>query len=328
MHTPDRRLSALDLAESLQLAQAISALHVLGVTASLGEPITADDLARRHRLDPAMLRGTLDYLAARSTLLRKTGARYVATRHWSSQARFLVDLYALAYGRNAAQLPQLLRDPTRAPAAVDRDWHARAFDEAGSDRLGALPGLVRQLGFNRVLDLGCGPARMLIALASSDPGFSAWGMELHPAMCKAARAAVRTAGLGRRVRIVQGDALRVDRDLPARVADAVGAVTASQLANELFGAGTQAAVAWLRRLRAALPGRPLLLADYCGRLGSPVRPAQRETLLHDYAQLISGQGIPPATLKGWQAIYRAAGCRLVHVIEDRRSTLFVHLLKL
>jgi hypothetical protein len=42
--------------------------------------------------------------------------------------------------------------------------------------------------------------------------------------------------------------------------------------------------------------------------------------------LISGQGIPPPTLRDWQTIYTDAGYRIVHVIEDRATTQFIHVL--
>jgi hypothetical protein len=105
----------------------------------------------------------------------------------------------------------------------------------------------------------------------------------------------------------------------------VQSIAACQLANEMFGAGPSGAIAWLRGLRRTLPGRPLLICDYYGRLGSRHRNVRREILLHDYAQLISGQGVPPTDRRQWQAIYSEAGCRLVHAIEDSASTLFVHI---
>jgi hypothetical protein len=58
------------------------------------------------------------------------------------------------------------------------------------------------------------------------------------------------------------------------------------------------------------------------------RKLQRETLLHDYVQLISGQGIPPATAAEWRSIYSQAGCRLVHVIDDTSTTRFIHVIAL
>jgi hypothetical protein len=96
----------------------------------------------------------------------------------------------------------------------------------------------------------------------------------------------------------------------------------------MFSCGSLPAVAWLKQIRETLPGRSLLLSDYYGRLGNGVESVDRETLLHDYAQLISGQGIPPGSLDEWHKIYRKAGCKLVHVLEDQQTTRFLHVLML
>jgi hypothetical protein len=64
------------------------------------------------------------------------------------------------------------------------------------------------------------------------------------------------------------------------------------------------------------------------RLGVDARGEDRETLLRDYVQLISGQGVPPARMSEWRAIYAAAGCRLAHVIEDTATTRFIHVVML
>ena len=183
------------------------------------------------------------------------------------------------------------------------------------------------MGLRSVLDLGCGPADLLIALARTDPGFRGFGVEAHRPMCARARAAVREAGVAGRVRVILGDARRPARAVPAPVAARVEAVVASQFVNEMFGAGPAAAVSWLRALRRLLPGRWLVVADYYGRLGSG-QPADTMTLVHDHAQLLSGQGIPPAHRRDWAALYERAGSRLVHALEDGSSTRFIHLVAL
>lgn len=309
------RLSALDLAEALHLAHATATLHDLGVLASL--PATAEALARKHRLDPTVLRGTLDYLAARTDLIRKRVDVYSATRNYAREARFLLDLYALAYAPNAIQLAGVLRKPKLGADLVDRKHHARAFEDVRGPS--PLANVAKQLQLNHVLDLGCGTGATLRALADDDPSFAGWGLELNPAMCTAARATLR----GTNVRILRGDARDVRTSVPIDIRKQVRAVMASQLANEMFGDGSRGAVRWLRHLRRAFPDRPLLLSDYYGLLGRGA--FHRETWLHDYAQLISGQGIPPANHAEWSAIYDEAGYRLAHVIEDSRTTLFVHL---
>jgi SAM-dependent methyltransferase len=322
--SPLARWSALDLVEGFQLAHAVRALHDLGVLASLARPATAAALARTHGLDATLLGGVLAYVAARTDLVERRGTRFVATARYAPAARYLIDLYTGAYGRNAAQLAALLRAPDRARATVDRRRHARAFAAASAGAQDAMASVVQQLGRGAVLDLGCGTAALLIALASGDPQFVGWGIEQSPAMCRVARAAVRAAGLTRRVRILAGDVTAPAAAIPDDVAAAVRTVTMCDVANELFGGGPEGFAAWLSAARARLPGRLLIVSDYYGRLGHADGRVPRETLLQDFAQVISGQGVPPGDALAWQAIYRRAGCRLVHAIEDRATTRFIH----
>ncbi|SRR5713226_203958 len=317
-----------DLVEAFQLSYAVATLHNLGVFTTLKEPATADELSARYSLDPSLLRGTLEYVATCTDLLRKSGERFVATRNYSDGSRFLLDLYVGAYGGNAAQLAKLLRRPSKAPAAVDRVSHARAFEAVAGLALGALPKLIRQLEFNHLLDLGCGNGALLLELAAQDPDFFGLGIDLNSAMCKVARARLRTARMSSRVRVMRGDCRNLSALLPDKVSAMVRAVTACNVANEMFAEGHSRAIAWLRGLRQVLPGRPLLIADYYGRLGQKKERPSRETLLHDYAQLISGQGVPPATRAEWRSIYSHAGCRLVHIFEDKATTRFIHILRL
>jgi SAM-dependent methyltransferase len=322
------RWSVLDLVEGFQLAHAVAALHDLGVLASLARPATAAALARTHGLDAQMLGGVLAYLAARTDLVARRGARFVATAQYTPAARYVIDLYAGAYGRNAARLAALLRAPGRAGAAVDRRRHARAFAAVADAGRGALPGLVRQLGQGAVLDLGCGTGALLLALAAEDPRLAGWGLEHNPAMRRTARGAVRAAGLARRIRILAGDVTALAGAIPDDVAAAVRTVTMCDVANELFRDGPAGFAAWLRTARARLPGRLLIVSDYYGRLDQSGARLHRETLLQDYVQVISGQGVPPADVRAWQAIYRRAGCRLLHAIEDRTTTRFLHIARL
>lgn len=322
------RWSTFDLVEGFQLARAVAALDELGVLASLRTPCHLSELVARHRLDARMLGGVLEYVAARTDLVRRSGARFVTTRHYAPDARLLVGLYVGAYGGIATRLADLLSDPSAARRAIDRGCQARAFEAMDGRGLGILPEIVRQLGFNHVLDVGCGTGPLLLELARRDPSFRGWGLDASRHMCATARARIRAARLGRRVRVIHGDCRVLRRSLPRNVRADIRTVTAANVVNELFGRGHGEAVAWLRDLRSLLPGRPLLIADYYGRLGRGHGPLRGHTALHDYVQLISGQGVPPAGVGEWRTIYRAAGCRLVHIIEDTATTRFIHLVRL
>jgi SAM-dependent methyltransferase len=323
------RWSALDLVEGFQLGHAVAALHELGLFEALARPRTARALARRHGLDEALLRGVLAYVAARTDLLRATGERFVVTPSYTAAARYLVDLYAGAFAGSAAALPRLLRDPARAARTIDRRRQARAFAAASGSAAGVVPALLHQLGLDRVLDLGCGSAAMLIEAAARNPALVGWGLEPNPAMRRLARARIRAADLGRRVRVLAGDCMHLSAAVPAELREAVRTLAMCHVANEMFGDGGRRFARWLRGARRLFPGRLLVVADYYGRLGHRGRaPVHRETLLHDYAQLISGQGIPPASARAWRELYEAAGSRLLHVVEDRATTRFVHLVRL
>jgi SAM-dependent methyltransferase len=316
------------MVEAFHLSHAVFALHELQVLASLGQPSTARTVARKLKLDPGLLAGLLEYVALRTTLVHKSGNRFVATEDYSSQSRFLLDLYHGAFGRTANQLRCLLEGASGGDHSVDRVLHARAFSQVGESNGGWEVGVIRQLKFNQVLDIGCGSGALLVHLALHDAGFLGWGVESNPAMCRIARGRIRKARVGKRITLLQGDSTALRTVLSPEARASIQAVVARQVANEFFGRGTSRVVTWLRGLRRVLPGRPMLLADYYGRLGGSLRGIQRETILHDYAQVISGQGIPPSSLREWEAIYAKAGCRLIHVLEDRHTTRFIHIVVL
>ncbi len=324
------RWQTFDLVEAFHLAQAVAALHDLGILAMLDQPATAERLAAKRKLDPNLLRGTLEFVAARTNLVRKSlRDRFVVTRNYAAESQFFLELYIGAYGGNATGLKKLLGDPTSAPAMVDRAHHARAFAAVDGRTLGVLPDIIHQLGFQQMLDIGCGNGELLLALARGDKNFIGWGIDSNQAMLAVARDRIRRASLEKRLRLFAGDCRNLKTALPARLRVGIHSLTACNVANEMFKDGPAEAIKWLRQLHQLFPGRPLLILDYYGRLGKRRRgPAERRTLLHDYAQLISGQGVPPSSAVEWRRIYSEAGCRLVHIIEDKSTTRFIHILSL
>jgi hypothetical protein len=305
----------------------VTTLHELNILQALAaRPANATTLAKRYRLDRAVLQGVLEYVAARTDIIRRVGSDFRATARYGAETRFLLDLYTGAFGPNAIRLRDILKHARVGGTVVDRGRHARAF--AGAIATGERPvaTAIRALELRRVLDLGCGSGGLLVQLAEADRTFSGWGIEMNPWLCAAARARLRAAGLTRQIRVIQGDSRRLGTLLPRSVKEQVTGVAACQVANEMFGSGPRVAIAWLRQIRRTLPGRPVIINDYYGRLGTRTQNEHPQTLLHDYAQLISGQGIPPSSLREWRAIYAAAGYRLVHVLEDRATTQFIHLI--
>jgi SAM-dependent methyltransferase len=297
------------------------------VLAALTTPRRADDVAAELGLDAAMLTAVLEYCAERTELVTRSGRRF-ATRQYDDAARFVLDLYAGAYRPNAVSLETLLHRPERARGTVDRARHARAFGLAPTGPEQVPAALLGQLGVRYVLELGCGLGGLLRTMALADGQFQGWGIDANSATCRFARAAMREAGVAGRVRIAHGDGLHPVLHIPQRTIAAIEAVVARDFTNELFGRASVAATSWLRQLRHDFPGRLLLICDYYGRLGHRRVHGSRETLLHDYAQVISGQGVPPPTRRAWTEMYHDAGVRPLHIMEDRSTTRFLHLLQL
>jgi SAM-dependent methyltransferase len=322
------RLSAFDAVEGLHLAHALAALADLQVfDALLTKPRSARALAARLGLDEAVLHATLAFVAARTDLVDIDGDVFRVTDAYDAAARFQIELYAGAFAPNAAGLAASLSEPRRAGARIDRRRHAQAFAQVPVRVDSPVAAIVLQLGLAPVLDLGCGPGSLLVAMALQDANLRAWGIDANAAMCRVARERLREIGATKRVTIVRGDSREVWTVLPRRVLDEVRLLVAGDLANEWFANGAQNLVTWLIGLRKTFPDRVLVISDYYGRLGTDLA-ADRQTLLHDYSQAISGQGIPAATREAWEALYRGAGVRLVHCIEDETTTRFVHIVAL
>ena len=107
-----------------------------------------------------------------------------------------------------------------------------------------------------MLDLGCGNAALLVDLASKDSRFVGWGIDLNRAMSRAAQTRIRAARLGNRVQVLEGDCSDLASILSKKVSALVGAVTACNVANEMFTEGHARAIAWLRGIRKLLPAGP------------------------------------------------------------------------
>jgi SAM-dependent methyltransferase len=322
------RRSVLDVVEGFHLTQAIAVLHEAGVLDPLERPCGVHEMAAKHGWDPGMLRTVLEYVACRTGLLVREGTRYRTTGRYDADARFLLDQYVGAYGPCVLRIASVLCDPGAGAAAVDRERHARAFAQLDRTGFEALPDVILQLELNHLLDLGCGSGSLLLALAERNPEFTGWGVDANPAMCSNARRRIRAADAQGRIRILKGDCRNPGDAIPAKLRTKIHTVSAVSLLNEFFGSGDAGAVEWLRRLRNLLPGRACLVSDYYGRLGQTNRRSPPLTLLHDFVQALSGQGIPPANLAAWKRIYSAAGCTFVHAIEDHGGTCFVHIVRL
>src|SRR5205823_10822427 len=102
------------------------------------------------------------------------------------------------------------------------------------DRLmGTVIEVVRAHGARKVLDLGCGSARMLARICQLGDHIQGVGVDRDPDSCAVARETVQREGLERRLAIIQADASDMI-SLPPEVVDGVDMVTVMFLLHEIL----------------------------------------------------------------------------------------------
>ena len=168
-----------------------------------------------------------------------------------------------------------------------------------------------------VLEIGCGSAPVLRALASQDPEVCGLAVDCDTSMTDLARELVQAQQLTERIAVAEASLSELAEHRPKGHPPFDVLVLRSVL-NETFARkGEPARI--LARLAATHSGARLVVCEYLSQLGTP---AGREcgavqTLTHDLVQMLSGQGLPPAALEGWDDIYNTAGLhRLSRRVDD------------
>lgn len=328
------RHSVATAIEGHYLVMAIEALEHEGVLDALarGEPLDAIAAARGH--DLRVLRGLVEFVAARSD--RLDGAPGYAPSGdtpapgGGAAAAPLLDLYVGAFGPCLSRLSSTLRSPSRGGQHVDERRHAAAFAHDGAGVPPIFGALVRELQIRTLLELGCGGGALLANLAS-DRDFRGIGVDINPHAVEAARRRATQHGVTDRLTFVCGEMLDAAAKLSPEQRSSVDALFASSVLNGYFGWDGPTADQALARMGALFPNRIFIIADYYGRLGLDAG-GHRLGLgwVHDVAQLISGQGVPPRDQAAWQAIYDRAGCTLIRAFDREIDgvSAFIHIVQL
>lgn len=212
------RMAVLDTALKLEVADI------------LAEPAGPDALARALGVegDTANLVYFMDALAAMD-MVRKTDGVYANTDFAESFLRKdspaymggLVENLSRMQHRNLGRLPELIRQGPPDVAAPDKlesedMWkrsvrHLAKHHKAGmADRVAGLAASLPEFpGMRRMLDLGCGPGVMCMAVVSRHPVMTGVLCDL-PAVIEVALEEIAAAGMEERMETVTGDYNTVD----------------------------------------------------------------------------------------------------------------------
>ncbi|MEU5635903.1 SAM-dependent methyltransferase [Streptomyces rishiriensis] len=331
---PRPKASVLDAIEGYYLASTLNHLHRVGLLEQLRGGSTVERLGCRFGYTPDLLAALLEFLVQRTELVTRSGDEYQLAETFADEyfLGFQLDKFIGGYGPAITRLEESLRREDRGCSLVNRAVESEAYGRFGPPPNPVVLAIMKTLTSRALLDIGCGPATTLTALAERDAAFRGWGVDVVESMCHEARARISRFGFEDRIKIIHADGRDLASVLPADLREQVEVVHCKSVVNEFFGGGDSGAVAFLRSLRALFSKRLLLNVDYYGKLGRvDAIPSQyRHTVVHDVIQALTGQGVPPQRREEWLPIYEAAGVRLEHVFEGDDSGIewFVHVVEL
>jgi SAM-dependent methyltransferase len=330
------RPDLIDSIEGFYVTHILDHLHRAGVLRALAEGAQIAAIARRFGFDRKLLTDLLDYVSLRSNVVSRigSGARKRFALAEGTNISFLahvLDQYVGAYGPCLVGIPRILKRPSAGRNLVDAARHARAFSRGEPTH--ELVALIEALELNGLLDIGCGGGQLLTTLARRRKSFFGIGIDVNPHMVTAARRLTVQSGLADRLDVRRSDFKGIAKAIAKRERDEIGGICAVSVANGFFGPDRRAGIdTFFAHLKRLFPGRLLVLHDYYGRLGSaPQQSASyKRTLIHDVAQILSSQGVPPNDLRAWRRIYARNSVKLLHALKGQNEgvTWFIHVVLL
>ncbi|MEC3980518.1 SAM-dependent methyltransferase [Amycolatopsis sp. H20-H5] len=300
------RRPAFDLFEGYAVSSILASFEMSGLldgfeADGLGPELTGD----RPPDAAALLRASLRYLAQRGIATEENGTFTLTAygREVVADKGYLVWLVG-GYGSSLRRVDGFLTGGQRYGVDHVRDGKWVAGGAAllgGKDVVPVAMELLGEIEFGRVLDLGCGNARLLAAICRRF-GAGGVGIDNSPEACADARKLVEEAKLGGRIVITEADAGALGE------IDAVAGtdlVVTFFLLHEILASGVDVLLDYLKQLAATLPaGAYVLTAEVEPAAPAPSGP-ELFTPEFTYVHALMRQILLPEG--GWVQLFEQAG---------------------
>jgi SAM-dependent methyltransferase len=329
------KANLVDTLSGFYATRAIDTLFTTGVLAELIAGRSLSDACAERKIDRLLAYYLVRYVILTTDLLvsQDDGEHCALGEGYEpNDVAHLIDLYAGAFGPCADRLPAMCLDPTSGASHVDTKRHAAAFGTRAGDVGPYLPSIIEELEIGFLLDLGCGGGAMLRQLASANEVFHGIGVDVNPEVIAFAGASLPAACQGR-ISFKVGDLMELASILDPQEIANVQAVSFRSVANGFFGWDEQRNFsALLDVLKSLFPARLLFIADYLPQLNAEDADAEpsHRTLIHDFAQVASSQGLPPPSHEKWFEVYRKHDLNVIgfYGYGDEHIKHFIHILRL
>lgn len=314
------------LRNGFTLCYILHALNECGVMKALrdaGEKgMTTQELADKLDLEAFPLDGVLCYLVVADSVIERVGDGYrlgprgtwVFDDHVTTGLGVIIDAYQSIM---TELLPALTKKKRYGVDFVRSGKHVAEVSVRTSRKNQQV--VVREcqrLGINKIMDLGCGAAGVIIAFCRSSPKMSAVGLEIDEDALNYARENVQKAGMADRVQFIAGDMSKPETFADRPECQGVQAFNCIMVLHEMFRGGDEAVIDILARYKKMFPGRYFFLGEVVAwsdeqyRQGEPLDISRLwyQHLMHP----LSWQGLP-APHEKWVKVFEKAGVELVSV---------------
>lgn len=303
--------------EGYFVTKTLLALWRLGV---LGHAVTAGKVdpaqyATEHSCDPGLLRAVLGYLVVRGYF--DTDGDYFQL---SERGRRIAPYFGYLPMHVGAYEPvlQAIEDLITSRKVYGKDLRRTEtemldglteLEEHVLSRLADMTGGTR---FGKVLDLGCGSARMLSKLLQRNPGVHGVGIDWEQAAVDDAQRTLAETGLTDRASVLRGDAGRI-RELPPRALDGVDLVVAMFVMHEIYRQRSRPGVIeCLENIASTIGHEGLLLMVEVSRI-EPDRPRPGLRFIPEYQLIHDFSNQRLASQEDWREMLAEAGMSVLRV---------------
>jgi SAM-dependent methyltransferase len=307
------------LAKGYYTTKTLLALWRMGLLerAARGEDLDLAEVGTWMGVDAEHLRPVFNYLIVRGWFEKVSDDVFRLTDRGKATKPYFGYLSTMvgAYEPVFLQIEDLLTGKLTYGVDVKRSHEemVRGLTALEDRMMGTVTEVVRRAGAKKVLDLGCGSARMLSHICKLGDDVHAVGVDRDPNSCAVARETVQRERLDGRLQIIEGDAADV-ASLPRDIVGGVDMVTVMFLLHEILRQrGREGAVQLLREIADLVGvGGRLVMVEVSGTVDHSYRENQlfvpEYELLHEY----TNQRLAPRP--EWEAMAQEAGMKVLEVL--------------